>query len=141
MAKPKLNDQQKARVVELHDQGMQQQKIAAYFNISTRSVYRVLEEQGRITTRRFLSDREKDFLALMHDSGLTVPEAREKLKSLPLTPHNVREVLVQMSSQELGAYFMGVLRDKLVRESQAQAQRDTQARAGNGQMEQESLYG
>lgn len=141
MAKPKLNDAQKARVIELLDQGMRQQTIADYFNVSTRTIYRILEESGRITTRRHLSDQEKDFLVLMRETGLSVPEVRERLNQMPLTPANIRAVLVRMDSQELGAYFMGVMRDKVLTEQQAIARQHEEARASNGEMQQESLYG
>jgi hypothetical protein len=60
MSKPKLNDAQKARVVELVEQKIPQTTVAQFFSVSPRTITRVLEENGMIHTRRTLSDQEKD---------------------------------------------------------------------------------
>jgi len=145
MARPKLNDQQQARVVELHDQGKQQQHIAAYFNVSTRTIYRILEAHGRITTRSHLTDQEQDTLALVRKADLSVPQLKQRLEQIPLTAETVRLALLQMTAEELGGYFMSILRDKIVddlnQKTEAQAQSRAAARASNGEMAQEELYG
>lgn len=142
MAKSKLNDHQKARVLELHDSGKcTQRQIAEFFNVSPRTIHRVLEEAGRIKTRRLLTDQEKDILALVQASGLSVDEAKECLTRPALTPGNVVQVVASMDDQELGAFLMNCSRIRLVQELRERESAKAQARASNGEMQQEKLYG
>lgn len=142
MPQAKLNDHQKARVIELVEAGKAtQQEIAAYFNVSPRTITRVLDEHGMIHTRRTLSDKEQDFLALMRETSLSVPEVRERLSQPVLTASTLVQAVANMDETQLGGFLMSVAKYRLVREHQLQEARKAQARASNGEMQQEALYG
>lgn len=137
--KPKLNDNQKARVVELHDHQVQQKRIAEYFGVSTRTIYRVLEEAGRIVTHRNLTDRDKDTLALVRQAGIGVPELKERLTRPLLTPHTLIQAVASMTNEQLGGFLVNVTRYRVDREALERKAAADMHRARNGEMHQEKL--
>lgn len=142
MSRSKLNDKQKARVIELVDAGKAtQQQIANYFNVSQRTIHRVLVEAGRVNTGNHLSDRDKDCLALIRTYGLTAPQLKEILDRPALTADNMVQVVSGMDDESLGRFIFNTTKARVIREYQQQEAQAARARASKGQMEQEALYG
>lgn len=141
MSRSKLNDKQKARVIELVDAGKAtQQQIANYFNVSQRTIHRVLVEAGRVNTGNHLSERDKDCLALVRTYGLTAPQLKETLDSPALTANNMMQVVSDMDDERMGRFIFNVTKARVIREYQQQEAQAARARASNGEMEQENLY-
>lgn len=140
MSKAKLNDAQKARVVELVEQKLPQTTVAQFFNVSPRTIARVLEESGMIYTRRTLSDQEKDFLALMKEYSLSVTEVREHLNTPAMTNANINALLSSLTETQLGALFASTVRKQTLQDLQQEQQAQEKARQQQGKMTQESLY-
>lgn len=141
MSRSKLNDKQKARVIELVDAGKAtQQQIANYFNVSQRTIHRVLVEAGRVNTGNHLSERDKDCLALVRTYGLTAPQLKQTLDSPALTADNMVQVVSDMDDERMGRFIFNVTKARVIREYQQQEAQAARARASNGEMEQENLY-
>ena len=140
MAKPKLNDLQKARVVELEQSGkVTQKQIAQYFSVSPRTITRVLTEAGLVDTFNHLTDHDKDSLKLIRDWGITVSQLKDKLATPPLTVPNVVHLVSSMDDEQLGGFLVSVTKIRIDREHREQRLRAEQARAQEGHMEQEAL--
>jgi len=140
MSKPKLNDAQKARVVELVEQKIPQTTVAQFFNVSPRTITRVLEENGMIHTRRTLSDQEKDFLALMKEHALSVTEVRERLSTPAMTNANITALLSSLTETQLGALFVSTVRNQTLQVLQQEQLAQEKARQREGKMNQVPLY-
>lgn len=140
MAKPKLNNLQKARVIELEQSGkVTQKQIAQYFNVSPRTITRVLTEAGLVDTFNHLSDRDKDSLKIIRNADVTPSQLNEALTTTPLTVPNVIQLVSSMDNEQLGSFLVSVTKIRIGREVQEQRLRAERARAQEGHMEQGAL--
>ncbi len=141
MSRSKLNDKQKARVIELVESGKAtQQQIANYFNVSQRTIHRVLVEAGMVHTGNHLSDRDKDCLKIIREYGLSATQLKEILERPALTADNMVRVVSDMNDESLGRFIFNVTKARVIREYQQQEAQAARARASNGEMAQEALY-
>lgn len=128
--KGKLNDKQKDRVVELIQTGKSRKDVAAFFNVSPRTIYRVLYERGvqpsvneasepRVVTADMgpaqarhhlthLSDEEQAILRICKAAGLDADALRRTLATPALTPENIRTTLASLGADQLGAFLDSV---------------------------------
>lgn len=140
MAKSKLNEIQKDRVAELVQTGIEQKKVASFFNVSPRTVTRILHERGMIHNRLTLSDKENDFLALMRETGLSVPEVRAHLSSPLMTAESLYDYAAKMDDAALTHFIMNVCRARDLFQAEQKQAALRCAQAANGEMKQERLY-
>ena len=123
----KLNDKQKDRVVELVQAGKSRKDVATFFNVSPRTIYRVLYEKGlqpsvneasepRVVTATLepaqarlhlthLSDDEQAILRICKAAGLDADALRRTLTTPALTPENIRTTLTNLASDQLGMFL------------------------------------
>lgn len=118
----KLNDAQKERVVELYDAHVKQINIAQYFNVSPRTINRILIEKGVLASPEMKEFNQTQILKLCAEHGLTADSLRKKLEQPELTIDTLRHVLGNLTPAHLG---------ELVHSSivQAMAHQQQQARA------------
>lgn len=140
MAKPKLNDMQKDRVAELVQAGLEQKKVASFFKVSPRTVTRALHEKGMIHNRLTLSDKERDFLALMRETNMSVPEVRKHLSTPVMNAETLYDYASKMTDEAMATLFMNVCRARDLYQAEQEQASLACARAANGEMEQEPLY-
>lgn len=140
MARNKLNEKQKDRVVELHAQDVKQSDIAYCFGVSRRTVQRALVERGVLQTQRQRSEEDEQILKIVRDRGLSPIGLKQALGSPVLSPENVRAVLTNMTSEQLGTYFYSVVQEKVLRNQQLRDAALAKARMNaTGSAQQESL--
>lgn len=123
----KLNDKQKDRVVELIQSGKSRKDVATFFNVSPRTIYRVLYERGvqpsvneasepRVVTADMepaqahrgtplFTDEEQTILRICKAAGLDADALRRTLATPALTPENIRTTLASLASDQLGAFL------------------------------------
>lgn len=123
----KLNDKQKDRVVELVQAGKSRKDVATFFNVSPRTIYRVLYEKGLQTdsseprvvsatlgpaqahrTVTHLTDDEQAILRICKAAGLDADALRRTLATPALTPENIRTTLTSLASDQLGMFLDSV---------------------------------
>lgn len=123
----KLNDKQKDRVVELVQAGKSRKDVATFFNVSPRTIYRVLYEKGlqtdssepRVVTATLgpaqarhhlthLSDDEQAILRICKAAGLDANTLRRTLATPALTPENIRTTLTSLAADQLGMFLDSV---------------------------------
>jgi len=123
----KLNDKQKDRVVELVQAGKSRKDVATFFNVSPRTIYRVLYEKGlqtdssepRVVTATLgpaqahrtntpLTDDEQAILRICKAAGLNADALRRTLATPALTPENIRTTLTSLAADQLGMFLDSV---------------------------------
>lgn len=115
----KLNDKQKDRVVELIQSGKSRKSVATFFNVSPRTIYRVLYEKGvqpdareTVTTvpqahrpTTLFTQEETEILRICKAAGLDADGLRRTLATPALTPDNIRSTLASLGSDQLGMFL------------------------------------
>lgn len=134
MANSKLTNAEKKEVIKMFSEyGEQQQNIARHFNVSQRTIYRVLHEAGLVGLKTdSLSDEDRKILNVVRSHGLTAEQADHALRQPAMTPSNIRNQLARLSQADLGEFFTSVLLTKIQRglteRAEAAAQNDSEAK-------------
>lgn len=123
MARIKLNDKQKERIVELYEAKVPQSQIATFFAVSPRTIDRVLQERGL----KLPDGEAREIVEIVQKHNLNAETLTTALNQPPLTPENIRHVLSSMTTEQLGTFFYSIVAVKVRRDHETMLAQATAA--------------
>lgn len=114
----KITSMQKALIVHSYIQEKKNQTVLAQeFNVSRRTIQRVLLEKGAIAVPGQLTQDEQQMLDMCKANNLNPFKLRQVFNAPTLTLPNIRQYLEQLSLQALGQLFYAVHMSKVHQEN------------------------